>query len=189
MIATLCATAAFSHSGTWPLTRGIATGQSLVSCGANRTFNVLDFGARPDNHTDSSIAINNAIAAANKCAGAMVLFPAPGTYLSGPLLLNRSCHLTLHIERGAELASVGIRLARQGKWPIIPELPSYGNPRHTIYAPVLWLLGVHDVVVSGGGALDGRGTDWWFTALRLPEKQNASLRLHIDFRKYTHTRT
>lgn len=178
MIAAMCTVAeavpsALSDFGAWPLTHGIATGRAFSSCGINRTFNVIDFGAQPDNHTDSSIAIANTFAAAKECADSVVLFPAPGIYLSGPILLNGSRHTTLHIENGAELASLGISLARQSKWPIVPELPSYGNPGHTIYAPVLWLLNVHNVVLTGGGTVDGRGTDWWFTTVRFAQKRHA----------------
>lgn len=172
-IAAEASASAFSDFGAWPLTHGIATGGATLACRNNCTFNVINFGARPDNHTDSSAPIANAISAASKCSDSVVFFPAPGTYLSGPLLLNGSHHMTLHIESGAEIASMGINLARQSKWPILPELPSYGNPGHTIYAPVLWLLNVHNFVLTGGGTIDGRGTDWWFTAVRFVQNQRA----------------
>ena len=109
---------------------------------------------------------------AQAAPGVVVVLSGPGVYLSGPLLLNGSAHLTLRIEAGATLASAGIALARASRWPIVPGLYPAAETaarRGRDYAPILWLLGVQNVVVEGGGMVHGGGEDgWWQTALRPP---------------------
>ena len=155
----------------WPLSRGEPRG-----AGASPViFNIIDFGAAGDGSSDCTQAIRAALSHAARHAeegGATVLVPSPGVFLTGPLLLNNATsHLTLIIERGATLRSLGWHAATAGVWPTVNDL--YWNNKSTKprqdYAPVLWLHGVHDVVVKGGGTIDGNGASgWWQSALRPP---------------------
>ena len=179
----LAGSAGDAQAGAWPLTLGAATGGLPPPPGSDAggggapapvVLDVTAFGAKGDNATDCTAAIEAALRQARGTPGATVRLPSPGIYLCGPLLLNGSRHLTLLIEEGATLASAGIDLARRGRWPIVPDLPSYGSGGR-VYAPILWLLGAHDVVVRGGGTLDGRAEGgWWQTAVRPPPFPNAT---------------
>lgn len=171
--------------GRWPLTRGAATGLPLDLPLATdsqyrwqRIIDVRAYGAKADNSTDCTPAINKAVEVAVASPGAVVLLPAPGVYLAGPLLINGARHLTLRIEAGATLASLGIELALKSRWPIVPTLYPASQPRaqrKRMYAPVLWLLNVHNVIVDGGGMIDGRGEGgWWQTAVRPPISPNST---------------
>ena len=160
----------------WPLTRGTATGLPLAAAplmSQHRQRIIIDvreYGAKADNRTDCTLAIKKALEVATHAPGAVVLLPAPGIYLAGSLLINGSRHLTLRIQAGATLASLGIELARSSRWPIVPALYPASKPaakRGHMYAPILWLLNVHNVIVEGGGTIDGRGAGgWWQTAVR-----------------------
>ena len=161
----------------WPLVRGAATGVPLRLPQATvdgrwqqRVVDVRAYGAKADNSTDCTRAINKALEVAMASPGAVVVLPAPGIYLSGPLLINRARHLTLRIEAGATLASLGIDLALNSRWPIVPALYPASKPpaeRERMYAPILWLLDAHNVIIEGGGMIDGRGErGWWQTAVR-----------------------
>jgi len=113
---------------------------------------VTDFGAKPDGHTLATDAIQAAI---SSCAGNVtnfigeVVLPAPGTYLTGPLRLRSN--LRFVIEPGATLQGVGNRSA----YPAAPELPSYCGCRGSCAGPLLQGFEVEDVILTGGGTIDG----------------------------------
>jgi polygalacturonase len=65
-----------------------------------RIFSPRDFGATGDGKTLDSAAINRAIDACN-AAGGGVVYLAPGTYLSGTVILRSN--VTLYLEAGATL--------------------------------------------------------------------------------------
>jgi polygalacturonase len=176
-----------SAASSWPLQHGAATGRPLRLAAAQgmvadsatgQLIDVRTLGAKADNRTDCTAAIVKALELARAAPGSVVLLPAPGIYLSGPLLLNGTEHLTLRIEAGATLASLGIQLARQSRWPIVPGMYPASEPalrRGRIYAPILWLKNAHNVVVEGGGMISGRGEDgWWQSAVRPPITPNAT---------------
>jgi len=153
----------------WPLVFGEASGG-----GPRATTLLLDvrvYGAVADNATDCTSAIEAALAAAAAAVvPATVVLPGPGIYVSGPLLLNNSVRLTLRIEADATLASAGIELAELGRWPIISDLypanvhpPGAGRPG--VYSPILHLLNCTDLIIEGGGTLDGRGQGGWWQSV------------------------
>ena len=106
------------------------------------------YGARGDNATDNTAAIQAAINAAaagattNGLAGGTVRIPAgTNAYLSGPLALKSQ--VNLQIDAGAIL-----RMLPMGTYP--------ANGASFIGATNLT-----DIEISGQGAVDGQGAAWW----------------------------
>jgi polygalacturonase len=105
--------------------------------------NIMSFGAVGDGTTTNTTAIQNAINAASAAGIGTVEIPA-GTFLSGPLTMKSS--LNLQIDAGA----------------ILRMLP-YGQYPGGITSPANFISGssLHDVEISGSGAIDGQGLPWW----------------------------
>jgi len=115
----------------------------------NNVVNVLTFGAVGDGITTNTTAIQNAINAAaagpttNGAPGGTVEIP-PGVYMCGPLTLKSSVNLQL--DAGALL-----RMLPLGQYP-----GGVTNPANFISGSSL-----HDIEISGTGAIDGQGAPWW----------------------------
>jgi polygalacturonase len=115
----------------------------------NNVRNITNYGAVGDAITTNTTAIQNAINAAaaggttNGAAGGTVEFP-PGIYLSGPLTLKSS--VNLQIDAGAVLRMLPINQYPGGTT----------NPANFISGSSL-----HDIEISGSGAIDGQGVPWW----------------------------
>ncbi len=109
----------------------------------NQTFIITNYGAIGDGIATNTTAIQNAINAANSAAGGTVEVPA-GTFLSGPVTFKSSVNLQL--DSGAVL-----RMLPYDKYP--------GG----IVSPANFINGssLHDVEISGSGAIDGQGSPWW----------------------------
>jgi len=132
----------------WPhLALAITPWTLLVN--TNYIVNATNYGAVGDGVTTNTAAIQNAINAAamggttNGSAGGTVEIP-PGIYLSGPLNLSNS--INLQIDAGAIL-----RMLPLGMYP-------GGTTSGTSFISGSYL---HDVELSGGGAIDGQGAPWW----------------------------
>jgi polygalacturonase len=109
----------------------------------NSIFNIKDYGAVSDNSTDNTIAIQEAINAATKAGGGIVVIPA-GDYLAGPLQFASS--LNLHLDAGATL-----RFLPFNKYP------------GSIALGTDFISGIklHDIAITGKGKIDGQGSPWW----------------------------
>lgn len=109
----------------------------------NKTFTIKDFGAKTDNETDNTVAIQAAINAAHNAGGGKVIVPA-GTYLSGPLQFFSN--LDFHLDSSAVL-----------KFLPIDKYPG-GTTTGTDFISGSKL---HDVAITGKGTIDGQGSPWW----------------------------
>lgn len=135
------------------------------------TCDVREAGAVGDGHTKDTAALQKAI---DRCAetGGVVRF-APGTYVSAPLTLKSHTHLSL--EKGATLLGS-------------PDVADY--PVRTD-APWRRLSLLHadnaeDIVIAGGGTIDGNGKVWWGAVLNRTKGSHENQRpLLIDL---THTK-
>lgn len=107
------------------------------------TFSITNYGAVGDGVSTNTGAIQSAINAAGDAGGGVVQVPA-GTYLCGPIRL--ASKINLHLEAGALL-----RLLPLGEYP-----GGTRNPENFISGDSL-----HDVAITGAGAIDGQGAAWW----------------------------
>ena len=122
---------------------------ALPVINTNHVVSILTYGAVGDGVTTNTTAIQNAINAAaaggttNGVAGGTVELPA-GIYLSGPITLKSA--VNLQIDAGAIL-----RMLPLGQYP-------GGTNTGTTFISG---SNLHDIEISGSGAIDGQGAAWW----------------------------
>lgn len=129
----------------------LVAGASLLNAAVNpalpvipdKIFNVHDYGALGDGIATNTAAIQAALNAASAAGGGTVQIP-PGVYLCGPLKL--ASKINLHLDAGALL-----RMLPMGKYPA-----GTGRSANFISGDAL-----HDVAITGSGAMDGQGAPWW----------------------------
>ncbi len=115
------------------------------------TFNIADFGARPDGISLSHPAIQKAIDACHKKGGGTVLIPK-GFWLTGPIQLRSN--VNLHVSQGAVLQFSDdtevyplIKTNWEGLDAIRAHSPIYGAD-------------LENIAITGKGVLDGAGQAW-----------------------------
>jgi polygalacturonase len=114
---------------------------------SDRQFVVKEYGAVGDGVADDTQSIQKAIEDANMVGGGTIVLQG-GVFLSGPLrMANRTC---LYISEGAILKMLpyGEYSAKAGK----------GGSR---YNALVHASSVHDVAITGPGAIEGQGQEWW----------------------------
>jgi len=111
----------------------------------SQTFYITNYGAVGDGVATNTVAIQNALnAAANSALHGGTVEITAGTFLSGPLTLASG--INLRLDAGA----------------VLRMLP-YGQYPGGIVSPPNFINGssLHDVEISGPGAIDGQGLPWW----------------------------
>ena len=136
----------------------------------SKTINIMDYHAVPDGKTLNTKAVLAAISDASQYnartnnSGVNLYFPnnantdSNNVYLTAPF--NMTSSLTLTIQHGATLQATD----DPTRWPVVPFLPSYGSGRDhpgPRRAPFIGGLHLSDVVITGGGTIDGQGQYWW----------------------------
>jgi polygalacturonase len=120
-------------------------------------FNVINYGAVGDSMTTNTTAIQNAINAANAAGGGIVeIPPAAGGYLCGPITLKSS--VNLKIDGGAILQMLPF-----GKYPLSYTTNVSGSVTTITWTAANFISAssLHDIALSGAGAIDGQGGPWW----------------------------
>jgi polygalacturonase len=110
---------------------------------AAKTCDVREFGAKGDGKTKDTAAIQKAIDACD------VVKLSGGTFLSGPVLLKSGS--TLDIEKGATLLGS-------------PDRADYSKvmfARQATLQPLVSAVNAENIVIHGGGVIDGNGQVWW----------------------------
>lgn len=106
---------------------------------AQKDFNILDFGAKPDGKILNTVTIQSAIEAATTNGGGRVIVPQ-GRFLSGAIILKSG--VELHIEKG------GVLLGST-------------RPEHYIkinrWKALVMSDGQKNIGISGAGEIDGQG--------------------------------
>lgn len=141
----------------------------VVTCSTEYEFVTLDvrkFGARGDGQHDDTICIQAAI---NACPANSRVWIPKGIYKVSSLFLKSD--LILELDDEAVLSAY----TERSKFPILPGLiESYdesseynlgsweGNPLDS-FASIITGINVHNVVITGGGTLDGNASfeNWW----------------------------
>jgi polygalacturonase len=140
-----------------------------VTTAALRTCDVTEFGAKGDNVTEDTAALQ---AALDACTPGETILPAPGKYLSRSLNFTGKSNIAVRIEAGATLVL----------WPDVATWNASGTfadllsnaPFHRARADTTgtdtrssssssstsssW---VSNVTITGGGTIDGQGWRWW----------------------------
>lgn len=117
----------------------------------DRSFSIVQYGAKADGTTLNTSAFAAAITACAKAGGGTVMVP-PGTWLTGPIGLLSNVRLRL--ERGA-LVQFSSRLE---DFPLIPGLD--GKSKRFIITPPLYAFNATNIAVTGEGVFDGAGEVW-----------------------------
>ncbi|HEY3762923.1 MAG TPA: glycosyl hydrolase family 28 protein [Verrucomicrobiae bacterium] len=129
----------------------------------NNIVNVTNtsYGAVGDGVKTNTTAIQAAINAAaaggtvNGLSGGTVEIPA-GVYLCGPITMKSA--VNLQIDGGAIL-----RMLPFGQYPMTFTTNVVGTTTNITWSAPTFISGssLHDVEISGPGAIDGQGTPWW----------------------------
>lgn len=111
---------------------------------ADKTFNITDYGAKPDGTTENTAAIQKSIDACKIAGGGTVIVPA-GRFVTGPITL--ASNLNLRLEKEATLL-----LSND-----INGFPMVGGR----YQDAIQANDCHDLAITGSGTIDGQGQPWW----------------------------
>ncbi|NLP58697.1 glycoside hydrolase family 28 protein [Lutibacter sp. B1] len=121
----------------------------------DKTFNVLDFGAKSDEIFDNTQAFKKAI---EKCAndgGGSVIVPE-GKYLTGPIHLESN--VNLHLDEGAEIL---FSTNPNDYYPLVHT--SFEGTELMNYSPLIYAYKKKNIAVTGKGILNGQANNenWW----------------------------
>lgn len=121
----------------------------------NKTFNIVDFGAKKDGKTLNTEAIQKAIDACSKAGGGTVLVPK-GTFLTGAIHLKND--VNLHVSEGAVLK---FSTDPKDYLPLV-QTRWEGNDVFN-YSPLIYANGQNNIALTGKGTIDGQGSSehWW----------------------------
>src|ERR1700761_9590853 len=112
------------------------------------TFNIVNFGAKPDGVTLNTISINKAIDACSAKGGGVVLVPQ-GFWLTGPIVLKSN--VNLHISRAALVQFTNDK----SQYPLV-EGNYEGHPAVRNQSPVS-ATDQMNIAITGEGIIDGHG--------------------------------
>ncbi|WP_443937505.1 glycoside hydrolase family 28 protein [Pedobacter sp. MW01-1-1] len=115
------------------------------------TSSIINFGAKGDGYTLNTASINNAISAASKKGGGVVVIPS-GVWLTGPIELKSN--VNVHLKRDAVLLFTTdfsqYKLVK-GNWE---GLPAWRNQ-----SPISG-ENLENIAITGSGIIDGNGGAW-----------------------------
>ncbi len=115
------------------------------------TFNILQFGAKPDGQFLNTQMINQAIVACNKMGGGVVLIPG-GIWLTGPVEMKSN--VNLHLVRDAIL----LFTADFDQYPLVEGI--YEGKRSARNQSPVFGNNLVNIAITGKGIIDGNGDAW-----------------------------
>jgi polygalacturonase len=131
------------------LAMGAASAAAAQAVHGPKVCDVRAYGAKGDGTTKDTQAIQRAIdaCAAQKTGGTVRL--SEGTFVTGPILLKSN--ITLDVEKGATLLGS----------PDHADYPSKTEFRAPGYQALVSAVNAENIVITGGGVIDGNGQSWW----------------------------
>lgn len=115
------------------------------------SFNIVDYGAKSDGITMNTTAIQQAIDAAVKNSGGIVLIPQ-GLWLTGPIVLKSN--VELHTAKGALVLFTPDRT----QYPLVAA--SYEGVEAVRCQSPLSANNAENIAITGAGIFDGSGNVW-----------------------------
>lgn len=125
----------------------------VTSASAQKTYNILNYGA--DNHGNEKVTslIAKAINDASEAGGGTIYFPA-GTYLTGPIVLKSN--ITIFIDAGAL-----IKFSDDFD-DYLPMVKSRWEGTTVVnFSPLFYAYKAKNISIMGRGHIDGQGKKWW----------------------------
>ena len=117
-----------------------------VAVSAQKTYDILTFGAKGDGVTDDAVAIQKAIDRCSAEGGGIVLVPRNHVFLAGPVELKSN--VELHLEATATL--------KANPDESIYKLSAFGNNRGEGML-WLWAKDAENISITGKGTIHGNG--------------------------------
>ena len=121
---------------------------------AAKTCDVREYGAKGDGVTKDTAAIQKAVdtcaeAVAAKKASTGIVMLSGGTFLSGPISLKSG--ITFNVATGTTLLGS----------PDRADYPVFTFARKQTVQPLISAVNAENIVITGGGTIDGQGHIWW----------------------------
>jgi len=116
----------------------------------DKTFNVMDYGAKNDTSFNSLPSILAAINECNLQGGGKVIIPSGNYFIKGPIILKS--HVNLHLEEGARLE---FSTEPDDYKPLV--LTKWEGTECFNYTPFIYSYQCVDIAITGKGEIDGNG--------------------------------
>lgn len=119
----------------------------------DRTFNIVEYGAKNDGTTKNTEAFRRTIETCSAAGGGKVLVPA-GKWLTGAIHLKSN--VNLHFEEGAELHFSD---DPDDYLPVV--FTRWAGIEVYNYSPLIYAHQCENIAITGPGKLFGHGDNWW----------------------------
>lgn len=121
----------------------------------NKTYNIIDFGAKSGGAYNNSEAFKKAIELCTKNGGGKVVVPM-GQFLTGPIHLENN--VNLHLETGAEI----LFSTKSSDYPLVRT--SFEGTELMNHSPLIYAYNKKNIAVTGKGILNGQADNdnWWY---------------------------
>jgi polygalacturonase len=121
---------------------------ALPAC-AERTCDVQRYGAKGDGSTKDTVAIQKAIDECASHGGGTVKVAGAKMFVSAPLVLKSNITLAV---------AAGTTLAASTDYADFPDQQEFRDLGRQAF---ITARNAENIVISGGGVIDGRGEAWW----------------------------
>jgi polygalacturonase len=121
----------------------------------NKTYNILEYGAKSNTTFDNTEAITKAIQECSKKGGGIVLVPK-GKYLSRAIHLENN--VNFHLDKDAEIL---FSTNPKDYYPLVHT--SFEGTELMNYSPLVYAYQKKNVAITGEGTLNGQASseNWW----------------------------